>query len=102
MTQKVSPIIKAKELLSFKNASNITLIDARAGANAQEQYEKGHLEGALFVDLNTQLASIKSDPSLGGRHPLPNPAQFAQVLTQLGITPERHVIIYDDKNGSNA
>ncbi len=60
------------------------------------------MEGALYVDLNTQLANIKSDPALGGRHPLPSPVQFAQVLTQLGITLDSYIVIYDDKNCSNA
>src|ERR1017187_8311678 len=100
MTQRISPIIKPKELLFLKDKSNIVLIDTRAGKDAQEQYSNAHLEGALFVDFNIQLANIKSDPALGGRHPLPSPTQFAQVLTQLGITTDSHVVIYDDKNGS--
>jgi thiosulfate/3-mercaptopyruvate sulfurtransferase len=102
MTQRISPIIKPKELLSLKDKSNIVLVDARAGKDAQEQYSNVHLEGSLFVDLNTQLANIKLDPAIGGRHPLPSPTQFAQVITQLGITPDDYVVVYDDQNGSNA
>ena len=100
--QRISPLITPDELMSIRDKSNIVLIDARAGKNAQEQYSEAHLEGALFIDLNTQLANIKPDAANGGRHPLPSPYQFAQVLTQLGITPNTHVVIYDDKNSSNA
>ena len=66
------------------------------------KYSQQHLKGALFVDLDTELADIKPDASNGGRHPLPDPGQFAALLTRLGITPTTHVILYDDKNGSNA
>ncbi|HLW50232.1 MAG TPA: sulfurtransferase, partial [Sphingobacteriaceae bacterium] len=38
----------------------------------------------------------------GGRHPLPEAGNFAKTLTELGISKDSHVIIYDDKNGSNA
>jgi thiosulfate/3-mercaptopyruvate sulfurtransferase len=52
--------------------------------------------------LNTQLADIKEDLSIGGRHPLPKLEDFLQTISNLGISPESHVIIYDDKNGANA
>ncbi len=44
----------------------------------------------------------KSDLSKGGRHPLPEIEAFAQTLTELGISSNNHVVIYDDKNGANA
>lgn len=100
MKQEISSIIKPEELLLLMGSTKIVLIDASAGS--KERYEKQHLEGALYVDLDKQLANIKSDVSIGGRHPLPNLDQFSQVLKQLGISPQSHVIIYDDKNCSNA
>src|ERR1035437_1730787 len=100
MKQELSPIIKPTELLLLKKTAKIVLIDASGGS--KERYTTSHLQGALFVDLNKQLANIKSDPSNGGRHPLPELIQFSQVLKQLGISPNSHVIIYDDKNCSNA
>jgi thiosulfate/3-mercaptopyruvate sulfurtransferase len=99
--QEISAIIKPEELL-LKNTPNIVLVDARAGLTAHDEYAKAHLDGALFVDLNTQLANIKPYPANGGRHPLPDVMKFAEVLTQLGITPNSHVVIYDDKSASNA
>ncbi len=64
--------------------------------------DKEHLEGALFVDLNKQLADIKTDFAAGGRHPLPKLEHFSKTLTDLGISKDNHIVIYDDKNGSNA
>ena len=98
---KLSPIINPEELLKLKEASNVVLIDARAGINASENYQNEHLKDARFVDLNKDLATVE-DPANGGRHPLPSLEKFAAVLSKLGISPQSHVIIYDDKNGSNA
>lgn len=78
------------------------IFDASNRNQAKANYEAEHLEGAFFVDLNTQLAAIKSDLSDGGRHPLPRIETFAETLTGLGISKDKHLIIYDDNNGSNA
>lgn len=102
MKHAISPIISASELLQLYPSENLILIDASNGKNAKENYDTKHLEGALFVDLNTQLADIKDDFALGGRHPLPKIEDFATTLSNLGISSKSHVVVYDDKNGSNA
>ena len=102
MSVKFSPIINPEELLQLKDASETILIDARAGINAEENYKNKHLKNARYVDLNRDLATVEKDPANGGRHPLPTFAKFAEALSKLGISPQDHVIIYDDKNGSNA
>lgn len=102
MIEKISPIIQASELLKIYPAENTILVDVSNGKNAKSNYEAKHLEGAVFVDLNTQLADIKDDLSMGGRHPLPKIETFAKTLSNLGISSKSHVILYDDKNGSNA
>ncbi|HYO71011.1 MAG TPA: sulfurtransferase, partial [Archangium sp.] len=66
------------------------------------RYEERHLQGALHVDLDQDLASKPADPARGGRHPLPAPAAFAALLGRLGIGPETRVVVYDDKRGANA
>jgi thiosulfate/3-mercaptopyruvate sulfurtransferase len=102
MNQNIPPIIQSAELLKLYNSENLVLIDARSGKNAKANYEEKHLEGALFVDLESQLAEIKEDASNGGRHPLPKIEKFAKTLSDLGISEKSHVVIYDDKNGANA
>lgn len=102
MNANLSPIIKPIALLSLYQNDDLILIDASNGKDAKENYAQQHLEGALYVDLNTQLADIKPDVSIGGRHPLPSIEKFSATLTNLGITPKNHIVIYDDKNGSNA
>ncbi len=102
MIQKTSPVIKSNDLLVLKESSTIVIVDVRTGAHAFENYEKEHLEGALFVDLENMLATKSENAANGGRHPLPSVEKFTEVLTHLGITPESNVIVYDDKNGANA
>ncbi|MFV8326410.1 sulfurtransferase [Flavobacterium sp. ZS1P14] len=102
MHQEISPIIKPAELIALLPNNELVIIDAGSGGGAKENYEAKHLEGALYVDLNTQLATINADVALGGRHPLPTLEQFSETLTNLGIAPKSHVVVYDDKNASNA
>lgn len=99
---KLSPVINPEELLKLKDSSEIILIDATAGINAEENYKVNHLKSARFVDLNRDLATVETNPANGGRHPLPSVAKFSELLSKLGISPSNHVIVYDDKNGSNA
>jgi thiosulfate/3-mercaptopyruvate sulfurtransferase len=102
MTPNISPIIHAAELLALHKNDNLILIDASNGKDVKQNYEAKHLDGALFVDMNTQLADMHEDLSHGGRHPLPSLDTFAKTLTELGISKASHVVIYDDKNGANA
>lgn len=101
----MKPLLSPQQLLElaaiYQN-KNLILIDARTGPKAKQNYSSEHLAGALFVDLETDLAQKATDPADGGRHPLPPISAFAKLLGELGITPESHVVVYDDKNGANA
>jgi thiosulfate/3-mercaptopyruvate sulfurtransferase len=98
----MSPIITPIQLIEAVQTNAIVLVDATNSPTAYQNYQQSHLQGALFVDVNTQLADIKEDVSKGGRHPLPTVEKFSKTLTDLGITPETWVVVYDDKNGANA
>jgi thiosulfate/3-mercaptopyruvate sulfurtransferase len=76
---------------------NTVILDARP----RPAYEKGHLEGAIHADLETQLAA-KGDPAQGGRHPLPPIDRWLRQVAEWGITPSTRVIVYDDADGANA
>lgn len=98
----ISPIIEVIELLKNYKADNLVLVDVSNHKNARENYQIEHLEGAIFVDLNSQLADIKQDLSDGGRHPLPSISDFIKTLRHIGIDKSSHVVVYDNSNGSNA
>lgn len=98
----MKPIITATDLFSLRNDPDLVLVDARTGPDAKERYLTEHLDEAIWVDLETDLAQKTADAADGGRHPLPSPQHFNQLLAQWGIRPESHVVVYDDKNGALA
>jgi len=102
MSRGISPILQANELLELMQTEGLVIVDVSNSKDARANYHARHLDGALFVDVNTQLSDIKRDLSKGGRHPLPTLDQFSEILTGLGITPDSQVVIYDDKNDANA
>jgi thiosulfate/3-mercaptopyruvate sulfurtransferase len=78
------------------------LLDVRwrlAGPPARDDYRLGHLPGAVFVDLDTELAA---PPGSAGRHPLPDPAALQATLRAAGISADDTVVAYDDRDGSVA
>ena len=99
---KLSPIISAKELEKILNQENLIIVDAGSGGNSYDDYLEKHLENALYVDLNKDLADVSKDAKNGGRHPLPSLEKFTEVLQNLGIDENSHLIIYDNKNSTNA
>lgn len=99
---KLSPIIEAEELLDIYTNRELKIFDVSNGLNAKAKYDEEHLKGAIWVDLNYHLSEVPSDFSMGGRHPLPNIRSFAKTLGDLGISEYNHIVLYDDKNSSNA
>lgn len=97
----LSPLISAAEASILFSQPDVLVIDARGGADARQRYEKAHVTGAIFFDLETDL-SKKDNPASGGRHPLPEPSAFGALLGHAGITPQSHLLVYDDKAGANA
>jgi thiosulfate/3-mercaptopyruvate sulfurtransferase len=100
--QSIQPIISSTDLLSIFNEDNLIIINAGGGAPAREAYKKNHLHRAIYVDLNDDLSDIGPDAAKGGRHPLPSPQAFGELLGRLGIVQESRVVVYDDKGGANA
>ncbi len=78
------------------------LIDARGGADAYQRYLAGHLPKAIFASLDDHLAAKPADPAYGGRQPLPPIQTFAEQLGQWGVTPQSHIVVYDDKAAANS
>lgn len=96
------PIISINDVRQLINGHDVVMVDARGGADAFERYQAGHLEKAIFMDLDRDLSEKAHDPAEGGRHPLPTPSVFGSLLGQSGITPGSRVLVYDDKSGANA
>lgn len=103
MSSFLSPLIRPAELLYLlQEDPSLVIVDARNSANPRKTYEQGHLDRALYIDPNLELADIKANLAEGGRHPLPTVADFCGTLGKLGITPESRVVVYDDQFGANS
>ncbi len=70
-------------------------------ADAERAFATGHIAGAVFFDVDRDLAG---EPFVEGpgRHPLPDAERFAATLAARGIGPEDRVVAYDDGNGAVA
>jgi thiosulfate/3-mercaptopyruvate sulfurtransferase len=80
-----------------------TVLDVRWRLGAPEagraEYAAGHLPGAAFLDLDTDLSG---PPGAGGRHPLPDPAALQAALRRAGVRAGHPVVVYDGGDGMGA
>lgn len=97
----MKPIVNITEFSEIARQPHVVLVDARGGAGVYEKYLTAHLENAIYVDLEKDLAH-KTDPKFGGRHPLPDIRLFAKKLGELGISPVTKIFVYDEKTGAMA
>jgi thiosulfate/3-mercaptopyruvate sulfurtransferase len=94
-----SPLITAAALRDRLRAAPPTLLDVRwelATGAQRDAYERAHIPGAAFVDLDRDLSG---EPGPRGRHPLPDPDRFTQSMRAAGVTSERPVVVYDGGDG---
>ncbi|CAL9415751.1 sulfurtransferase [Streptomyces sp. enrichment culture] len=107
----MNAIISASELASELTGGNPpVLLDVRwqlstaraAGEppfDGRAAYLAGHLPGAVFVDLDEELASA---PGGRGRHPLPDLAVFGAAMRRAGVSAGTPVVVYDGGMGWGA
>jgi thiosulfate/3-mercaptopyruvate sulfurtransferase len=63
-------------------------------------YRAGHVPGAVFADLDHDLAGPPG--GRGGRHPLPAAADFEAAMRRAGISPGTDVVVYDEADATAA
>lgn len=73
------------------------LMDAGKG---ERLYREGHIPGAHFANIDTDLSGEKNGTN--GRHPLPAPAAFAAFLARHGVSATSAIVAYDDVGGQFA
>jgi thiosulfate/3-mercaptopyruvate sulfurtransferase len=99
-----SPLVDPAWLAEHLADPRVRVADVRwylSGKSGPDEYRRGHLPGAVFVDLGRDLASTPA-PAGPGRHPLPSREAFAALLARLGVGRETLVVAYDDAGGSIA
>ncbi len=107
-----SPLIQVEELAAAldgepapdvrDNEPGPTVLDVRwrlAGPPGIADYRAGHLPGAVYCDLDRDLAA---PAGAGGRHPLPDPERFQTAMRRLGVRNDRPVVVYDGGDAMGA
>ncbi|MGH3776877.1 MAG: sulfurtransferase [Pseudonocardiaceae bacterium] len=97
------PLITPRQLAAvLAGPEPPTVADVRwslTGPPGRADYQIGHLPGAVFLDVETDLAG---PPGADGRHPLPDPEALQATLRAAGIRTTAPVVVYDAADGSVA
>ena len=91
-------LISAPDLRSLDG--RVVLLDVRwalGDDRGRERYLAGHLPGAVFVDLEGDLAEPPSPAD--GRHPLPSLQRLQASARRWGIRQDDSVVVYDASGG---
>jgi thiosulfate/3-mercaptopyruvate sulfurtransferase len=100
----VHPLTTAPELAdALAGPHPPVVVDVRwallTGAD-RAAYDNGHIPGAVFADLDVDLAD---PPGNGrGRHPLPSAERFEETLRTWGLRADRTVVVYDASDAMSA
>jgi thiosulfate/3-mercaptopyruvate sulfurtransferase len=98
------PLISAAELRAqLSSGQPLALLDVRwalAGPTGRSAYLSGHIPGAVYVDLDTELAAPVAAGT--GRHPLPALSALQTAARSWGLRAGQPVVVYDDSNGLSA
>ncbi len=91
--------VAADWLIEHGDSPDVQIIDARMAPVGQEhrdmraEYRAGHLLGAVFFDIEALSDHTSSLP-----HMLPRPEAFAVAMRELGISSDKHLVVYDEGN----
>jgi len=89
-------LVQAQDLARELTHENPPLVlDARynlRGRDGHEEYRDGHVPGAIWVDMDHELAGPAGEQ---GRHPLPDPAVFEAAMRRVGLSGGRPVVVCD-------
>lgn len=87
----------------IRRPSPPVLLDVRwalGDPHGHKHYLDAHVPGAVYVDLETELAAPPSPEQ--GRHPLPEPAGLQTAARRWGVRTGSTVVVYDDVGGTSA
>ncbi len=96
--EHMAPLISPTELVALlQSDAPVRLLDVRWRLDRPEgrpEYLDGHLPGAVYVDLDRELAE-HADPRKG-RHPLPTRERLQDAARRWGLHRGDAVVVYDD------
>lgn len=100
----MSALIDVADLFSLKTAGeSVALLDVRwklGDPHGRQQYLESHIPGAVYVDLEADLAAPPGPER--GRHPLPELADLEAAARGWGVRSDQLVVVYDDVGSMSA
>jgi thiosulfate/3-mercaptopyruvate sulfurtransferase len=100
----VNVLIDVDELAArLGSGSPPVVLDVRwalGDPRGHDHYLAGHVPGAVYVDLETELAGPPSPQD--GRHPLPTIENLQVAARRWGVRDDSSVVAYDDMGGTSA
>jgi thiosulfate/3-mercaptopyruvate sulfurtransferase len=96
------PLVSADELGSMIDRPDTVVLDVRwrlIGPSGRADFDDAHLPTAVFVDVDTELAS---PPDHRGRHPMPAADAFQATMRRAGVSHGSRVVCYDQSDGTSA
>ena len=98
MVEEHRELIQVEELAALLGSgAHTVLLDVRwalGDPHGREYYAAGHLPGAVFVNMETELSAPPGPDT--GRHPLPTAEDFAATVRAWGINDDSAIVLYDD------
>lgn len=99
----MNTLMDAQTLAALPRAS-VLPVDCRfvlsKPGSGKRDFTESHIAGAVYADLDRDLSDLSRQGL--GRHPLPDIAAFAQVLSVWGWYPGLHIVAYDAAGGAMA
>ncbi|QSX77297.1 sulfurtransferase [Agrilutibacter solisilvae] len=99
-------LVQAETLSVALSRPDVVVLDCRfsilAPAAGEDAYQQSHVPGAFYAHLERDLSDMSRRGQGEGRHPFPNAQDFTARLSRWGITPQHHVVAYDDGDGAQA
>lgn len=84
------PLLAPEEFVKHLHADGVLVVDLSQG----QVHRQAHVPGAVHVDF--RLTQNGAMPAPGN---LPSEAALSELLSSIGLTPDTHVVAYDDEGG---
>jgi thiosulfate/3-mercaptopyruvate sulfurtransferase len=86
-------LLEPGQLEKYLHTPDLLIVDLRSSSN----YAQGHIPGAVHLDY---AKLIRGTPPAMGL--LPDMNRLSTVLSTIGLTPDTHVVAYDEEGGGHA
>ena len=90
MSTRLPMLLEPADLAEHLDDPDLLIVDLGKG----QIYDQAHVPGAVHLDFRTLVRGTQPVPGLP-----PEPEQLSELLTGIGLTPDRHVVAYDDEGG---